>query len=372
MSATIALAMAAMLALGALPAAASAYRSSAARPASAPRCAPLTNLAHLDFLGDTVTPPEQAGHTTYRLAEEPELGVLWTYADPRDGGVYGGSAAGAYDAGDRHLGPGRVQRRRPEPGRRRVPAALAADRRRRTAATRAYQLLRGLTYLQTATGDDAGNVVAVDAAGRHPQPQRRAGRAARPERLRRVVLAGPHGVGARRGLRGVRRRRPRVRRVPRATASDLSLDALERESLSRTGSGTSPTGTRVPGWLIVDGADATRRGRARPGGLRRGRTRGRRRRSRPDRADAVRRGHRRDVRRRRAAGRTARSCPGPTRSRCGTAGARRWPPRWPAPPRCVRPARPAARRGPGRGRVHALPAHRDRSDQRVAARPRST
>ena len=31
----------------------------------------LTNLDHLDFLGDTVTPPKQAGHTTYRLAQEP-------------------------------------------------------------------------------------------------------------------------------------------------------------------------------------------------------------------------------------------------------------------------------------------------------------
>ncbi|MDQ5840916.1 MAG: hypothetical protein M3537_07200, partial [Chloroflexota bacterium] len=43
---------------------------------------PLTNLAHLDFLGDTVTPPSQDGHTTYRLADEPSLRVLWTYAEP--------------------------------------------------------------------------------------------------------------------------------------------------------------------------------------------------------------------------------------------------------------------------------------------------
>jgi hypothetical protein len=43
---------------------------------------PLTNLAHLDFLGDTVTPPSQADHTTYRLPEEPSLRVLWTYAEP--------------------------------------------------------------------------------------------------------------------------------------------------------------------------------------------------------------------------------------------------------------------------------------------------
>jgi hypothetical protein len=32
-----------------------------------------------------VDPPDQAGHTTYRLAAEPELGVLWTYAEPCNG-----------------------------------------------------------------------------------------------------------------------------------------------------------------------------------------------------------------------------------------------------------------------------------------------
>ena len=30
---------------------------------------PLTNLSHLDFLGDTVSPPRQDGHTTYRMEE---------------------------------------------------------------------------------------------------------------------------------------------------------------------------------------------------------------------------------------------------------------------------------------------------------------
>ena len=57
---------------------------------------PLTNLAHLDWLGDTVDPPEETEplHTTYRLAEEPEIGVLWTYAEPNP------------DGDSRHAGPG--------------------------------------------------------------------------------------------------------------------------------------------------------------------------------------------------------------------------------------------------------------------------
>ena len=55
---------------------------------------PLTNLAHLDSLGASVTPPEQAGHTTYRMAEEPSIQVLWVYAEPDGSGAFGTSVAG--------------------------------------------------------------------------------------------------------------------------------------------------------------------------------------------------------------------------------------------------------------------------------------
>ena len=42
----------------------------------------LTNLAHLDFLGDDRRPAaRRTGHTTYQLDSRPDLGVLWTYAD---------------------------------------------------------------------------------------------------------------------------------------------------------------------------------------------------------------------------------------------------------------------------------------------------
>ena len=57
-------------------------------PAGAATRRPLTNLAHLDFLGDRVDPPEQAGHTTWRLASEPEVGALWTYAERQPDGSY--------------------------------------------------------------------------------------------------------------------------------------------------------------------------------------------------------------------------------------------------------------------------------------------
>src|SRR5436190_8258105 len=63
-------------------------------PSRSAASAPLTNLDHLDWLSVPVSPPDQEGHTTYRLSEEPEVGVLWTYAEP------------TADGGFRHVGGG--------------------------------------------------------------------------------------------------------------------------------------------------------------------------------------------------------------------------------------------------------------------------
>ena len=163
---------------------------------------PLTNLDHLDWLGDTVEPPDQPGHTTYRLAEEPEIGVLWTYAEPRDGvltRVGGGPydtatdtyAQGAFNADD-------VARAAVVYIRHWVATGSPSSR------EQAYQMLRGLTYLQTASGAERRQRRALDAARRHAQPQRVPDRAARPVRQRRVVLGRAHHLGPRRGLRRVR------------------------------------------------------------------------------------------------------------------------------------------------------------------------
>ena len=76
-------------------------------PAGAATRRPLTNLAHLNFLGDRVDPPEQAGHTTWRLASEPEVGVLWTYAERQPDGSYRRVGGGAYDPATNTWGQGR-------------------------------------------------------------------------------------------------------------------------------------------------------------------------------------------------------------------------------------------------------------------------
>ncbi|GAB1510431.1 hypothetical protein [Actinophytocola sp. KF-1] len=225
--------------------------STAAPAAAAP--ARLTNLAHLDFLGDTVTPPAQPGHTTYRLDAEPSVGVLWTYADRRDDGHYDRIGGGAYDPATNTYSQGAfnaddVSR-----------AAVVYLRHWRQTGSpdsraRAYQLLRGLTYLQTATGPDAGNVVLW------MQPDGTLNRSARPVELpdpsdsgpsywlARTVWALGEGYAAFRGTPFGEFLRARM---------DLAVAALDRQVLSRYGEWQVVDGVRVPAWLIVDGADAT-------------------------------------------------------------------------------------------------------------------
>ncbi len=68
--------------LAATPSLAVAVDADSSVPTTQASAGSLTNLSHLDFLGDRVSPPVQDGHTTYRLADEPQIGVLWTYAEP--------------------------------------------------------------------------------------------------------------------------------------------------------------------------------------------------------------------------------------------------------------------------------------------------
>ncbi|MBA3287458.1 MAG: hypothetical protein H0U21_05455, partial [Acidimicrobiia bacterium] len=117
----------------------------------------LTNLDHIDWLGDEVSPPVQPGHTTYRLAEEPDLGVLWTYADRQADGSYLRIGGGRYNPLTNTWGQGAFNAddiSRAAVVYLRHWQATGADSSRHTA----YQLLRGLTYLQTAAGPNAGNV----------------------------------------------------------------------------------------------------------------------------------------------------------------------------------------------------------------------
>src|SRR4051794_17021266 len=117
-------------------------------PGSA-RAAPLTNTAHLDFLGTTVSPPEQAGHSTY--GADP-IGVLWTYADRQADGSYRRVGGGAYDAASNTYGQGAFNT---DDIARAAVVYVRHWRQTGSAASRerAVALLRGLTYLQSPNGN---------------------------------------------------------------------------------------------------------------------------------------------------------------------------------------------------------------------------
>ncbi|GAA2071397.1 hypothetical protein [Actinomadura alba] len=238
-----------------LPLAAAGVTAPAAGAASAGPAGRLTNLAHLDWLRAAITPPDQPGHSTYRLTDEPAIGVLWTYADRQPDGTYKRIGGGTYDPATDTYGQGAfnaddISR-----------AAVVYIRHWQTTGapssrTAAYQLLRGLTYLQTTAGQSAGNVVLW------MQPDGTLNPSAEPKELpdpsdssdsywlaRTIWALGEgHAAFARTDRRFARFLGDRLQ---------LALDAVDRHVLGRYGEWLDIDGTRVPAWLIADGADAT-------------------------------------------------------------------------------------------------------------------
>ena len=203
----------------------------------------------------SVTPPGQAGRTTYRLDREPAVGVLWVYADGRPDGSYRRVGGGAYDAATGTYGQG----------------AYDADDVSRAAVvylghwrqfgdllsrTEAYQLLRGLTYLQTAAGPDAGNVVLWMQPDGTLNPSPIPTETPDPSDsgasywLARTIWA--LGVG----YAAFKTADPAFAAFVRGRL-DLAIAALDRQVLVRYGEYQIVDGRRVPAWLVVDGADAS-------------------------------------------------------------------------------------------------------------------
>ncbi len=215
----------------------------------------LTNLAHLDFLRAEVSPPEQAGHTTYDLAGQPELGVLWTYADAREGGTFERVGGGEYDPATNTWGQG----------------AFNADDISRAAIVylrhwqqfgatssrdTAFDLLRGLTYMQTASGPNAGNVVLW------MQPDGTLNPSAEPAELPDPSDSGPSYWLARtiwalgEGYAAFQVADPAFSGFLQ-DRMELALAALDRQVLTRYGTYQTVDGLQRPAWLITDGADAS-------------------------------------------------------------------------------------------------------------------
>lgn len=218
--------------------------------------APLTNLAHLDFLLDEATPPADVpGHTTYRLDEEPALVMPWTYADARDGGTFERVGGGPLDPATGDWGQG----------------AYNADDIARAAVVyirhwtltgaessrdSAYELLRSIAYLQTTDGPDAGNVVLW------MQPDGELNPSAEPVELPDPSDSGPSYWLARtiwalgEGYAAFRDADPEFAAFLEDRLA-LSVGAVERDVLDDYGTWERSDGMRVPAWLIVNGADAT-------------------------------------------------------------------------------------------------------------------
>ena len=215
----------------------------------------LTNLAHLDFLLDTTRPGAVEGHTTYRLAEEPDLVMPWTYADARPGGTFERIGGGPRDPETGDFGQGAFNA---DDTTRAAVVYLRHWRQTgdRTSRRTAYELLRSVGYHQTVSGPDAGNVVLW------MQPDGDLNPSAEPVELpdpsdsedsywlARTIWAFGEGYAA------FERSDPAFAAFLQARLR-LAVRALERQALDSYGGYAVSDGRRVPSWLIVDGADAS-------------------------------------------------------------------------------------------------------------------
>ena len=125
-----------------------------------------------------------------------------------------------------------------------------------TSRTSAYQLLRGLTYLQTVDGEHAGNVVLW------MQPDGTLNPSADPVELPDPSDSGPSYWLARtiwaigEGYQAFVDDDPAFARFLQERMQ-LAIDAVQRQVLVRYGEWLDIDGVAVPAWLIADGADAT-------------------------------------------------------------------------------------------------------------------
>ncbi|SFR95081.1 hypothetical protein SAMN04487846_1090 [Microbacterium sp. cf046] len=252
----LALLVAAAVSVGGAVAPASATLRETATSSAAAVAAPLTNLAHLDFLLDEATPPAVVdGHTTYRLADEPALILPWTYADARPGGTFQRVGGGPLDPATNTWGQGAYNADD-------VARAAVVYLRHwtltgaETSRDSAYELLRSLAYLQTTDGPNAGNVVLW------MQPDGTLNPSAEPVELPDPSDSGPSYWLARtiwalgEGYAAFQDADPEFAAFLEDRLA-LSVGALDRQVLVNYGEWAESDGMRVPAWLIVDGADAS-------------------------------------------------------------------------------------------------------------------
>ena len=229
--------------------------SAATSPPLARAATRLTNLAHLDELTTTVRLRGSAGHSTYRLDAEPDVGLLWVYADVQPDGSYRPVGGGSYDAATDTWGQGAFDA---DDVARAAVVYLREWRATGSAHARrqAYQQLRGLAYFQTLTGAHAGEFVLW------MQPDGTLNPTPTPPDDPNPADAGESYWTAR-ALWAYGEGYVAFARTDRAFAGflrqrmELTIAAIERDTLSRYGRYRDLHGVRVPTWLITQGADAS-------------------------------------------------------------------------------------------------------------------
>jgi hypothetical protein len=243
------------LAISSAPVAAS--TPSAATPFAAVPVAqpPLANLAHLDFLLDTATPAAVDEHTTYRLAEEPALTMPWTYADARDGGTFERVGGGPLDPATGYWGQGAFN----SDDITRIAVVYVRHWQQtgsENSRQKAYELLRSVAYFQTFSGPNAGNVVLW------MQPDGTLNPSPEPVELPDPSDSGESYWQARtlwalgEGYAAFVDEDPEFASFLQQRLQ-LSVGALERQTLDKYGEYAIADGVQVPAWLIVNGADAS-------------------------------------------------------------------------------------------------------------------
>lgn len=210
----------------------------------------VTNLAHLDFLLDSVPLKSNVpGHETFDQAAAPTAEALWVYANRNDDGTFtrvgGGDVTdtargyygqGAFDADD-------IAR-----------AAVVYVRdwhqtKSIDSKQHAYGLLRDLTYLQTSSGPNAGNVVLWQQSDGTLNPSPTPSDSPDPsDSANSFWLA--------RTIWALGEAYPVFRETDPAFGAflldrlHLAIDALNRGTLADYGTWQRVNGATVPGWLI--------------------------------------------------------------------------------------------------------------------------
>lgn len=202
-----------------------------------------------------MSPKAVPGHTTYGLAQDPELLVPWTYADLNEDGTYARLGGGDYDAVTKVYSQGAFNT---DDIARAAVVYLRHWRQTGSSDSRAkaYDLLRSVAYLQTTTGPSYGRSVLWMQQDGTLNPS--AEPAERPDPSdsadsywqARSLWAYGEGYAAFKTVDPAFARflRDRIR---------LSVRALNHDVLARYGRYEQADGVKVPSWLIRDGSDAS-------------------------------------------------------------------------------------------------------------------